>query len=168
MPRASRLSVRLSDDERTAFSAAAVAAGYAPAAWLRRIAVASLATPELVAPSPGPNQEPPPAAALIRPVATRLTAEQYAELEHRARASGLPVAAFVRLAILGTKPPELTHRGDVRPAIAQLGRVGNNLNQLTRLANNGTLFPADLAATLDAVHAAVRDVRDALIREDER
>ena len=63
--------------------------------------------------------------------------------------------------------PVLRRGSDVRPAIAALNRVGNNLNQLTRLANQGMPFPAELAAAVAGVLAEVRRMRDALLEADE-
>jgi hypothetical protein len=56
---------------------------------------------------------------------------------------------------------------DIRPAIAALNRVGNHLNQLTRLANQGMPFPAELAAAVSGVLAEVRRMRDTLLEADE-
>ena len=55
----------------------------------------------------------------------------------------------------------------MRPAIAALNQVGNNLNQLTKLAHQGLAFLEELAPTLARVLAEVRQVRDALLQEDE-
>jgi Bacterial mobilisation protein (MobC) len=50
-----------------------------------------------------------------------------------------------------------------RKAIVELSGVGNNLNQLTKLANQGTPLPADLHAAVQSVLAQVRAVRKALL-----
>jgi len=45
--------------------------------------------------------------------------------------------------------------------------VGNNLNQLTKLANQGTALPAEVALAVGQVLAEVRQVRDAVLEVDE-
>ncbi len=162
MARTRHLGVRLSDEELARIAALASEAGRKPAAWLRELAlrspVSSPLSPELDSSPPEPH--------LTRPVATRVSPEQYQEIRERARACGLSVAAYVRLSVLGVTPV-LRRGSDVRPAIAALNRVGNNLNQLTRLANQGMPFPAELAATIAGVLAEVRRMRDTLLEADE-
>src|SRR5262245_60392708 len=137
MPRTNYLGVRLSDDELARLRPAAAAAGMSPAACLRRLALASLTgePQSLAAPAP-----PATAGCLTRTVGTRLTAEQYAALADRAQQCGLPVAAFIRRTLLGLTPAARPRRADVRPAIAALNQVGNNLNRLTKLAQPGLAF----------------------------
>jgi len=161
MARARHLGVRLTDEELARIAALAAAVGRKPAAWLRELALRSPASP----PSPELDSSPP-ESHLTRPVATRVSPEQYEEIRERARACGLSVAAYVRLAALGVTPV-LRRGSDVRPSIAALNRVGNNLNQLTRLANQGMPFPAELATTIASVLAEVRRMRDALLEADE-
>ena len=93
-------------------------------------------------------------------MATRLTAADLEDLRERAKAAGLAVATFLRLLLRGLPPAP--RRPLTRSAIVALNRVGNNLNQLTRLAHGGALMPADLFAALRAVHQEVRALREAL------
>jgi hypothetical protein len=159
MARSRHLGVRLSDEELARIAALASAAGRKPAAWLRELALRSPAS----APVPGSS---PPESHLTRPVSTRVSPEQFEQIRERALSCCLSVAAYARLAVLGVTPV-LRRGSDVRPAIAALNRVGNNLNQLTRLANQGMPFPADLAAAVSAVLAEVRRMRDSLLEADE-
>ena len=163
MARTNHLGLRLSDDELAHLLQAAAAAELSPSAWLRRIALASLpaGTPTRAASEPSPTSR------LTRTVGTRLTAEQYAALAEWARECGLPVAAYIRRTLLGVTLATRPRRADVRPAIAALNQVGNNLNQLTKLAHQGLAFLEDLTPTLARVLAEVRRVRDALLQVDE-
>ena len=161
MARTRHLGVRLSDEELAHIAALASSSGCKPAAWLRELALRSPAS----SPSPEPDSRPP-ESHLTRPIATRVSPEQYQQIRERALSCGLPVAAYARRAVLGVTPV-LRRGSDVRPAIAALNRVGNNLNQLTRLANQGMPFPADLAAAVSGVLAEVRRMRDALLEADE-
>ena len=70
----------------------------------------------------------------------QLTPGERAELERRARARGLLLAEFVRACCFVTDTPGAQPRQGVRDRsaaalVAELGRVGNNLNQLARQAN---------------------------------
>jgi|ERR1044071_1074441 hypothetical protein len=164
MRRTHHLGVRLSDDELTRLLPAAADAGMSPAAWLRHVALASLsagAPPSLAPPELSATDR------LTRTVGTRLTAAQYAALAERAQECGLPVAAYVRRTLLGLTPAARPRRGDVRPAIAALNRIGNNLNQLTKLAHQGMVLSAELASTVARVLAEVRQVRNSLLAVDE-
>ncbi len=161
MARTRHLGVRLSDEELARIAALASAAGRKPAAWLRELALRSTVTPPL----PEPDSRPP-ESHLTRPVSTRFSPEQYEEIRERASACGLPVAAYARRAVLGAAPV-LRRGSNVRPAIVALNRVGNNLNQLTRLANQGMPFPAEVAAAVSGVLAEVRRMRDTLLEADE-
>jgi len=161
MARARHLGVRLSDEELARIAVLASASGRKPAAWLRELALRSPASPPLSEPVSRPAES-----QLTRPVSTRFSPEQYEAIRERARDCGLQVAAYARLAVLGVTPV-LRRGSDVRPAIAALNRVGNNLNQLTRLANQGMPFPAELATTIASVLAEVRRMRDALLEADE-
>ena len=87
----------------------------------------------------------------------RLTEAQHAALCARADVAGVPLVAYCRAALVGTK---LRGRGD-RAAAYQLQRIGTNLNQLTRLAHRDyrLALEADLRATAKAVRAAIEDLR---------
>jgi len=164
MPRTNHLGLRLSDAELAHLLRAAAAAELSPSAWLRCVALASLPAGALTTRAAAGQ---PPAGRLTRTVGTRLTAEQYAALADRAQECGLPVAAFIRRTLLGLTPAARPRRGDVRPAIAALNQVGNNLNPITKLAHQGLTFLGELAPTLARVLAEVRRVRDALLQVDE-
>jgi hypothetical protein len=162
MARNRHLGIRLTDDELARIVAMASASeGRRPAAWLRELALrspASVPAPETASHLASSH--------FTRPVSTRFSTEQYEHIRERAHACGLSVAAYARLAVLGATPV-LRRGGDIRPAIAALNRVGNNLNQLTKLANQGMPFPAELAAAVSRVLAEVRRMRDTLLEVDE-
>jgi hypothetical protein len=159
MARQKHIGVRLSDEEFLRLAAVAALASMSPAAWLRYMALRSFAaTPPPVAPPPA---APSPPAALSRTTGTRFTSEQHDSIAERAEACGLPVAAYVRQLVLGAAPSD--RRPDVRAAVVALNRVGNNLNQLTKLAHAGTLLPRDLQLAVEHLLAEVRRLRDALL-----
>lgn len=72
-------------------------------------------------------------------ITVRLTADQYRSIEEEAEHSRLPVAVYARHLILGRQPkfvnPIVLDARGIEPAVAALGRVGNNLNQIARWLN---------------------------------
>lgn len=90
-------------------------------------------------------------------IAIRLTAEERARIEVQARNEGYnSIAEFGRTRLLGGR--ELKKK-DFSSVIGQLGRIGNNLNQLARKANEtGQMDPAEIRETLSAIEAAARAV----------
>lgn len=79
------------------------------------------------------------------------------QVEELARIAGRPVGRYIREAALGVrlaaKPGQVTDA-----ALAELARIGNNLNQITRAAHAGGVPRVEHAAaeTLAELLAAVR------------
>jgi hypothetical protein len=95
----------------------------------------------------------------------RLTAAELATVRWRAARARLPAAAYAREASLRAGSPP----GPV-PAlnifsVGQLGRLANNLNQLTKLVHQGRTSPL-LLPCLEAILAEVRKLRRELIGLD--
>jgi hypothetical protein len=95
------------------------------------------------------------------PLVGIVSAAEAERLSEQARECGLPVAAYLRHVLRGS-PPSL-RRPEARAAVVALSRVGNNLNQLTRLAHGGTLLPRDLLLAVEALRAEVYRVRDEIL-----
>lgn len=93
-----------------------------------------------------------------RCVKTYFTHAEFAQLQAAAEASGMTHAAFVRAAALGAKPRAKPARVTA-DTIRQLTAVGNNLNQLTKLAHAGRAPAIELLeAALNEVLSAVRRI----------
>ena len=97
------------------------------------------------------------------------TDQEKAQIEANAEAAGLDVGSFLRKVGTGTPGPRTRRRritGDMAELArlrAELARVGNNLNQLTRLANIGDMErPAMLDAALAELLALLAEVRTAM------
>jgi hypothetical protein len=95
----------------------------------------------------------------------RATAAELGTLRRRAARARLPMATYVRTAALrgGAAPgpvPVLNTR-----FVGQLGRLANNLNQLTKLAHQGRVSPG-LLPCLEAILGEVRKLRRTLIGLD--
>jgi hypothetical protein len=176
MTRSHLVAFRLTPEEHAHLAAAARAGRLAPAAWCRRTvlehlaaaappAAATSAAAPLAAASPlpaagvaagGPAQGEP----LSRVVGARLTPSLYFDLETRAKGAGVTVGTYLRHLVRGHPP---TARWPLaRAAIVQLARVGNNLNQLVKLAHSGSPLPLELHATVLRVLGEVRNLRRAL------
>lgn len=164
MARLKLLGVRFSAGEFLHISASAEALGLTPTAWVRHQALrAAEGKPEpsarFVAP---PNASP--SAKLTHTAGTRFTEEQFEALSLHANACGLTVTAFIRKVVLGVKP--VARMPAARQAIVAVNRVGNNLNQLIKLANSGVVLAPDLLRVLHGVHAEFKILREALFRAD--
>lgn len=48
----------------------------------------------------------------------------------------------------------------IKNALYQLSKVGNNLNQLTRLANQGTVLEKEITGCLSGVSSAVHELKE--------
>lgn len=79
----------------------------------------------------------------IQPV--RCTLEEFNAIAAKADKAGLSIAAFMRAAALGDPGPRAQRRPPadhkaLRQILGQLGRIGNNLNQIARALNAGELL----------------------------
>ncbi len=75
-------------------------------------------------------------------VRARVTPDEYAAIEKRARAAGLSTAAYLRACALGDKGPRSQRRPPVEleqfgKAIAELNKIGSNVNQIAHAVNLG-------------------------------
>jgi len=76
-------------------------------------------------------------------VTVRLTEAEAAELTKRAENARLTLAGYFRSAVLDSPPPPQSRRPPVdRKELGKLlgaiGRIGNNINQLAKIANAGS------------------------------
>jgi predicted kinase len=97
-----------------------------------------------------------------RVVQVRLSEAEYAEITSRADAALLTPASYVRDAVLDAPAPRARRRPAVEAVqvarvLAQLGKIGSNLNQLARQANAGLPVPRDALARALADVSAMRD-----------
>ena len=74
----------------------------------------------------------------IQPV--RCTLEEFKAIAAKADKAGLAIAAFMRAAALGDPGPRAQRRPPadhkaLRQILGELGRIGNNLNQIARALN---------------------------------
>ncbi|NKK43479.1 plasmid mobilization protein [Rhizobium leguminosarum] len=92
-----------------------------------------------------------------RIIRIRASAEELSKIEELARGRCLSISEMMRRAAFGVRMP--THTLDANHIIllartlAELGRIGGNLNQMVRRANSGKLAGHDteLASTLSGI-----------------
>ena len=89
-------------------------------------------------------------------IASRCLDEEFAAIAAKADKAGLAVAAFMRAAALGDAGPRAQRRPPadhkaLRQILGELGRIGNNLNQIARALNTrGQPIPPGLESALSA------------------
>lgn len=95
-------------------------------------------------------------------IGVRVSAEEYAALRAKAEQMGMPPAQWLREAALSRRLPSPPVPPINREQYAELARLAANLNQLTRLANEGrSITVAD--ALLQRLAGEVGRLRLALI-----
>lgn len=94
--------------------------------------------------------------ALTARVAFRVTDAERLQIEAAAAAAGLSVSEYARALILTARPPRRSRDKVSAGTLAELNRVGVNLNQITRALNrNPQAVPASLPQVVSEVRAAV-------------
>jgi len=91
-----------------------------------------------------------------------------AEIEARAERSGLSVSGFLRASVFGkdARQPSAAKRPPVEKEtllrlLAELGKVGSNINQIARRVNQDKGFDAPIFATL---YAELKAVNQAILQ----
>jgi hypothetical protein len=151
MARIKLIGVRFSAGEFVRISALADALGMTTTAWVRHQALRAAESK----PEPSARFHAPPAtgspAKLTHTAGTRFSEEQFTALDAHANACGLTVTAFIRKVVLGVKP--VARIPETRRALAAVNRVGNNLNQLVKLAHSGVVLAPDVTAHLNPLES---------------
>ncbi len=95
---------------------------------------------------------------------------EFMQTQEKASAAGLSLAGFARAAMLGSPGPRARRRPPLNAellayAVAQLNRVGNNLNQLNKRLNAAQAAAAgEAAAAIAETRAAIRKICETLGR----
>ncbi len=97
---------------------------------------------------------------LEKRVTVRFKAADYCALKDRALESGAPISELIRNAALKLQPIPARRALADQDLINQLSRLGNNLNQQTRLLHQ--LHYRDLPPDIAPVLTLLRDVRELL------
>ena len=99
----------------------------------------------------------------------RWTSDEFNEAAARADKSGLGLAAFLRAAVLdgdagprAQRRPPIDHKA-LRQHLGEVGRVGNNINQIARALNSGEKANLpELQQVLRACIQIMNGINDAL------
>lgn len=100
---------------------------------------------------------------LILPV--RLSAEERAAIEAAAEAAKLTISSYVRQQLIGKQAPRAVtrkpadHRELVR-LLGEIGKIGSNLNQLTKAHNQGLVV---YECEIDVALAGLAKLREAIL-----
>lgn len=100
-------------------------------------------------------------------VRARVTADEFDKITADAQAVGLSVGGYLRFLGMRMETPRtkraapLPESQDLARLVGGLGRIGGNLNQLTKLANQRQIVPP---SALDASLAEVRALTDEIYR----
>ena len=103
-----------------------------------------------------------------RIIRIRASTEELAKIEELARGRGISISEMMRRAAFGVRMPvrtfDATHIFLLTRTLAELGRIGGNLNQMVRRANSGKLTgqDADLPNTLSGIDTLRDRLRDIL------
>ncbi len=100
-------------------------------------------------------------------------ADELFAIHHNARAAGLSRAGYLRATGTGSPGPRAQrtphiNAQDLARAIAELNKIGSNLNQLTRVFNTGgaTATARELAATLADIRTTAAAIRQIVGRKE--
>ena len=91
-------------------------------------------------------------------VAVRVTPSESADWRAKAAAAGVPLSALIRRAMARTRTWTAPAAEVERERTRQVGRIGNNLNQIARWANThkGAVEAVEIVAHLVAIERALR------------
>lgn len=101
----------------------------------------------------------------------RVSAEEKTEIEKAAERAGLDVGGYARAQCLAAPKTRAARRPTVETkglarAVAELGKVGSNLNQIARVANSEKrIIEAEIRAVLSEVRQAVAAILAAMGRK---
>lgn len=92
----------------------------------------------------------------------RLTPDELTTIERHAHAVGLPPATYLRELALG-RPLRARRKFRDLAGLGQAGRLGNNLRQLLRMAqDSGATVQADLEETIEELYGLFEALGDAV------
>ena len=94
----------------------------------------------------------------------RVTLEEQIHLEQSAKIYGLTLVGYIRRRILNQQLPKHTMPGVNRELLIELSRVGNNINQLTKKANQNNPNLIGLRTELDCLYEVLNQIKQKLLR----
>lgn len=93
----------------------------------------------------------------------RVTLEEQVLLEEASKSYGLSVIEYIRIRSLKKQLPKYNLPSVNRDLIIELSRIGNNLNQLTRKANQNEMLSNELIQVLYHLKKKLEEVKKTLL-----
>ena len=86
----------------------------------------------------------------------RLTEQEYETILKKARRPGMSITNFL---VAATEQTQIYVAEDTKPLVAELKRIGNNLNQITAKINAGIFHSYNFQEVIDLQRAIYEEVR---------
>ncbi len=99
-------------------------------------------------------------------VNVRMTANDYSKVSESAQTIGLSVSEYIRRKTTGKPIPKKRVSPLDRKLFVELSRVGNNLNQLTRVLNSGIQDPLSTYKQLEEVKMLLQYLKSNIANHD--
>ena len=94
----------------------------------------------------------------------RLTLNEQVLLEEYAKEYGLSIVQYIRLRTLKKQLPKFTMSVIDRSLLIELGRIGNNLNQITKKVNQGDFSLNELREVLEGLDIKIHNLKQELLK----
>ena len=94
----------------------------------------------------------------------RVTLEEQIHLEQSAKIYGLTLVGYIRRRILNQQLPKHAMPEVNRELLIELSRIGNNINQLTKKANQNNPNLIGLRTELDCLYVVLNQIKQKLLR----
>ncbi|MDC6390647.1 plasmid mobilization relaxosome protein MobC [Maribacter sp. PR1] len=99
-------------------------------------------------------------------VNVRMTADEYCMACTNAEVMGLSIAEYIRRKVTGKSLPKKMVSPLDRKLFVELSRIGNNLNQLTRVVNSGIWDPFSISKQLEEVKILLQYLKSNIANDD--
>lgn len=96
-----------------------------------------------------------------RRLTVRLSEDEYLKVKEKAEAEGVTMADVVRRAVLRLKPRRIPE--ECRRLRGELGRIGNNINQIARRVNKNREVDLLVLEELKKIEAQLRVIARAVL-----
>lgn len=94
----------------------------------------------------------------------RLTLEEQLYVENQAKLYGISAVEYVRKRSLNKQLPKIAMATVNRELLISLSKIGNNLNQLTRKANQNIPFQSNLSYELHQLNELLNHIKNEILK----
>jgi phage-related holin len=99
-------------------------------------------------------------------VNVRMTIDEYLILSENASALGITIPDYIRKKVTGKALPRKRILLGDRKLFIELGRIGNNINQLTKKVHLGMKYPPMLIAQLSELKSTLDTLKSNIVNRD--